>query len=197
MAPAALGFRAHSGWTALVAIAIDDGSPMVLLRQRIHLVETFTYDFRQPYHTAKNMPSDDACAFIAQVKTEAARLARQAILSVQSRLQSQGYELNSCGLLLASGRPLPDLAHILASHALIHTADGELFRQALVDSSEQCGLTIFAHRENTILETASQALHQPPDDLARRLNQLGNGLGPPWSQDQKLSALVAWLSLQS
>ena len=52
MKHAALGFRAHSGWTSLVAISLEEGSPLVLLRERPHLVKTFTYEFRQPYHTA-------------------------------------------------------------------------------------------------------------------------------------------------
>src|SRR5437899_400721 len=61
MNQAALGFRAHSGWTSLVAIALEDGLPMVLLRQRLHLVRNFTYEFRQPYHTAEKSPRAEEC----------------------------------------------------------------------------------------------------------------------------------------
>ena len=57
MKSAALGFRAHSGWTAVVALAVMQGAPSVLARQRLHLVETFAYEFRQPYHTAEKMPA--------------------------------------------------------------------------------------------------------------------------------------------
>jgi len=53
MKQVALGFRAHSGWTALGAIALENTSPRALLSGRPHLVKTFTYEFRQPYHTAK------------------------------------------------------------------------------------------------------------------------------------------------
>jgi hypothetical protein len=53
MKHAALGFRAHSGWTALVAISLEEDFPLVILRERPHLVKTFTYEFRQPYHTAE------------------------------------------------------------------------------------------------------------------------------------------------
>jgi len=42
MKPAAVGFRVHSGWTSLVAIAIEKGKPMVLARRRPHLVENFS-----------------------------------------------------------------------------------------------------------------------------------------------------------
>ena len=195
MKQAALGFRAHSGWTALVAVSLDSGSPKVLLRQRPHLVKTFTYEFRQPYHTAETRSLAEARPFISQVQAEATSLACQSISSAQVDLQNQGYELNHCSVLLASGRPLPELAQILASHALIHTADGELFREALRHASEYCGCAMFSIRERELLKTASQVLDQQPDELTHRLADLGRALGPPWSQDEKFAALAAWLSL--
>src|SRR5271170_752296 len=67
---AALGFRAHSGWTALVALSVSKGAPCVLARQRVHLVDTFTYAFRQPYHSAAKMPPAEGRAFISRVRAE-------------------------------------------------------------------------------------------------------------------------------
>jgi hypothetical protein len=195
MKHAAVGFRVHSGWTALVAISLEDGSPQVLLRQRPHLVKTFTYEFRQPYHSAEKRPPAEGRSFILTVRTEARRLAYQAIHSVQTSLQKQDYKLDRCGLLLASGRPLPALPQILASHALIHTADGELFREALLHASLRCGFEMFTAKESELLERASHTLHLQPDELIRRLASLGSTLGPPWSQDEKFAALAAWLSL--
>jgi hypothetical protein len=195
MKHAAVGFRAHSGWTALVAISLEEGSPLVLLRQRPHLVKTFTYEFRQPYHSAEKRPPAEGGSFILSVRAEARRLAYQAIHSVQTRLQKQDYELKHCGLLLASGRPLPALPQILASHALIHAADGELFREALLHASLRCGCEMFTVKESELLERASYALHLQPDELVRCLTNLGSALGSPWSHDEKFAALVAWLSL--
>lgn len=195
MKQAAVGFRAHSGWTALAAISLEEGSPLVLLRQRPHLVKTFTYEFRQPYHSAGKRPPAEGRSFILHVRSEARRLAYQAIHSVQTSLRKQDYELKHCGLLLASGRPLPGLPQILASHALIHSADGELFREALLHASLRCGLEIFTAKESELPARASCALHLQPDELVRRLANLGSGLGSPWSQDEKRAALVAWLSL--
>jgi hypothetical protein len=195
MKHAAVGFSAHSGWTALVAISLEEGSPLVLFRQRPHLVKTFTYEFRQPYHTAEKRPPAEARGIILHVRTDARRLAYQAIHSVQTRLQEQDYELKRCGLLLASGRPLPALPQILSSHALIHTADGELFREALIHASLRCGFEVFTAKESVLLETASHTLHSQPDELVRRLTGLGSGLGSPWTRDEKFAALIAWLSL--
>jgi hypothetical protein len=195
MKHAVLGLRAHSGWTALVAISLEDGSPLVLLRQRPHLVKTFTYEFRQPYHTAGKRPPAEARDFISGMRAEARGLAYRAIQSAQVNLHKQGYELKRCSLLLASGRPLPGLPQILASHALIHAADGELFREALLHASKRCGVDTFTAKESELLERAVHALHLQPDELARRLGDLGHPLGVPWSLDEKFAALVAWLSL--
>ena len=192
---AALGFRVHSGWTALVAISLQDGIPQVLLRARPHLVKTFTYEFRQPYHTAQRGLPGDADKFISRVHTEARRLAYRAIRSAQMSLQKNGHELKRCALLLASGKPLPDLAQILASHALIHTADGELFRKALLYASQRCGLDTFALKESELLARGQEALHLQSDELVRRLADLGRSLGSPWSQDEKFASLIAWLSI--
>jgi hypothetical protein len=194
---AALGFRAHSGWTALVALSVSKGVPQVLARQRVHLVETFTYKFRQPYHTAKRKAPDEGAAFIAGVRSEARRLAYRAIRDLQDSLQAQGYRLTRCGLVLASGRPLPKLPQILASHALIHTADGELFRRALLHAGARCGFGSATVREKELLSEASRVLRLKPDDLTRRIADLGREIGPPWSQDEKFAALVAWMALAS
>lgn len=195
MKQAALGFRAHSGWTALVAVSLEKGSPTVLLRERPHLVNIFTYEYRQPYHTAEKRSSSEARNFVSRVRTEARLFSYRAIHSVQVNLQKRDYELKCCGLLLASGRTLPSLPQILASHALIHAADGELFRQALLHASKRCGVESFTAKESESIERAVHALRLQPKELQHRLTNLGHSFGSPWTQDEKLAALVAWLSL--
>ena len=196
MNDAAVGFRVHSGWASLVAVTLEDGFPMVLLRSRPHLVKTFSFTFRQPYHAAQNASAREAPGIIARSRREARGLAFQAIRTVKENLQEQGYALTHSGLLLASGRPLPTLPQILKSHAMIHTADGELFREALLHGSKRCGLEAYAARERELLDMSSKALRMPPEAIMRRLTSLGAGLGPPWTTDEKLAALIAWLSLR-
>lgn len=195
MKQAAIGLRVHSGWTALVAVAVEDGQPLVLWRGRPHLVETFTYAFRQPYHTAEKAAIDEAREIVSRARSEATRLARKAIGEVQGRLEAIEFKLSRCGLILASGRPLPTLEKTLASHSLIHTADGELFRDALLKASEKCGLDTYTVKERELVETASRELRMKPDQILRRVAGLGSALGPPWTQDEKLATLVAWLAL--
>jgi len=192
---AAVGFRVHSGWSAVVAVSVEKGAPVVLARQRVHLVETFTYEFRQPYHTAEKMLAGQAREFISRMMAEARRLSYRAIRELESRTQEQGVKLTRCGLLLASGRALPELDKILASHALIHTADGELFREGILHAIARCGLEDFRVKEKELLDRAGRMLRIKPNALMRRVTELGRSVGSPWSQDEKFATLAAWLAL--
>src|SRR5258708_31251382 len=80
----ALGFRVHSGWAAVVVVRLEKGAQVVVARQCVHLVETFTYEFRQPYHTAEKMLAGQAREFIERVRVEGRRLAHRAIHGLQS-----------------------------------------------------------------------------------------------------------------
>ena len=195
MKQAAVGFRVHSGWSALVTVSLENDAPTVLSRERVHLVETFSYKFRQPYHTAGRMPLEKARAFVAGSLSEAKRLATRALRAAQTDLEKQGYEVARCALLLASGKTLPGLESILLSHALIHTADGELFREALRHSSTECALKMTCIKDRELLDRGVRTLRTNRDKLLRRLTGLGSTLGSPWTQDEKYAALAAWLVL--
>ncbi len=143
------------------------------------------------------MSADEGRVFIAQVQEKAQRLAYRAMRDLQDSLQAQGYRLTRCGLVLASGRALPPLPQILASHALIHTADGELFRGAILHAGARCGFGRATVREKELLSEASRVLRLKPNDLTRRIAELGREIGPPWSQDEKFASLAAWMALAS
>ena len=118
-------------------------------------------------------------SYISFVRGEARRCAYEAIRSAQADLRELDCEVARCALLLASGRPLPALPQILTSQALIHTADGELFREALLYASNRCRAKTFTAKESVLLETGSQALNLRPEELLRRLKSLGAEVGPP------------------
>src|SRR5215831_3934560 len=171
MAKSAVGFRAHSGWAAMVAVCVEKGVARVLARERVQLVETFTYRFRQPYHTAERLPLQEAREFVGGMEKESQELAYRAIRGLRADLQKQGIELTRCALLLASGRTLPSFENIIASHPLIHTADGELFREALSCAGKRCGLETTPIKERELLERAKQTLRIQPAELLRRLTE--------------------------
>jgi hypothetical protein len=195
MQTAAVGFRVHSGWAAAVVLCGPVDAPVVVDRRKIQLVKTFSYAYRQPYHTAEKMPRPDAIEFIRNVQSDAKRLAVSSLRALQADLAEGDFKMARSALLLASGRALPGLEKILASHALIHTADGELFRDSLRAACKACDLPLEAIREKELFAAGSKALGVQPAALKRRIAERGKGLGPPWSQDEKFAALAAWLTL--
>ena len=195
MMRAAIGFRAHSGWTAFVVIAGAARSPTVLARGRIELVETEARWFKQPYHAAAGMEIGEAKAFLRRCEKGASLLARRALRQIADDQRTKGHDLIACGIVLGSGRPLPALAATLASHALIHTAEGVLFREALVRASEDCALPVTGVSERELYDRGADELRLPTNKLRRCLDDMGKAIGPPWRQDEKSSALVAWLAL--
>ena len=110
-------------------------------------------------------------------------------------LRESQHDVIGCGILQASGRPLPALAATLASHTLIHTAEGEFFRNAFAEAGAGIGLQISKVRERELFDRATAELRVPAARLKSKLTNLGRELGPPWTQDQKNAALVGWLLL--
>lgn len=192
---AALGCRSHSGWAALVALAGPEGAPQVIDRRRIEICDPRIRGSKQPFHAAEPMPFSDAEAFLERCTHSTSRLATESLRSAVDDLRARGYKAASFGITLGSGRALPALKSILASHALIHSAEGEFYRDELKKAAAHCGLAVTGIRERELYESASAHFRMPLDQLERRVADLGKPLGPPWSQDQKCAALVAWLAL--
>ncbi len=211
MKNAALGFRSHSGWAAYIAMAGPANSPEIAARGRIELADPAIPPPFQPYHKAAEMPFKKAEEFIRRTTEQTENYARQGVGKVVADLRAQGYKVAACGILLGSGRPLVaaasrrqsdeinsplrSLEKILGAHPLIHTAEGQLFRQAIVHGAEQCALRVVGIVERELFERTESALGLSRKELSRRVAEFGRALGPPWQQDQKFAALAAWLAL--
>jgi hypothetical protein len=192
---AAIGFRAHSGWAAMVAVGGDPNLPEVIDRRRVELADPAVPGFPQPYHAAERLQLKEAEDLIGGCVDAAGRMARESLVSVVGELTEAGYKPLGCGLLLSSGRLPVTLAGILASHTMIHTAEGELFRDALAQASRHCKLPLTGIKERELFDRAASALDLSLDDIQLHLAEMGRPIGPPWRQDEKLAALVAWLVL--
>lgn len=193
-AAAALGIKAHSGWATVVAVSGPPSHPALVMRERIELSRRTP---RQPFHAAEGRPFAAAEALIRRATGEASPLAEEALRSAVARLERNACAPRAAGLIVGAGRPLPDLRRILASHALIHAAEGELFRDVLRQGAARCGLTVVEVPERAMDERAAAALGRPPAELAASLAAWGKALGPPWRQEEKAAALAAWIALAS
>jgi hypothetical protein len=150
---------------------------------------------KQPYHEAEEMDLGDAARHLARCERASLTLARAGLGGALADLAARGHRPDACGILLAAGAPLPELASILASHARIHTADGEHFRNALAAAAQERGLEVVRVRERDAAAAVASKLGVPLDDLVRRVQDMRGTLGPPWTQDQKLATLAAWYAM--
>jgi len=193
--PAAIGFRAHSGWAAAVAVTGSPDAPVVVSRRRIVMMEHGAAGPSQPYHAAVGLDIREAEQLVANCAARAAALAATGLDGMVEDLRQLGHAVVGCGLLLGSGRPLPPLGKILASHPLLHTAEGELFREALRAAGRECGLPLTEAIERELFTRAAGDLGLPATQLERHVAAMGKAIGPPWRQDQKFAAVAAWLAL--
>ena len=189
---AALGLRAHSGWAAAILVCGSASDIAIVERRRVELCDPAIEGSKQPFHHAEPMAFPRAEAFIARCRKSTDALAVAAIAGLLEIVAAQKLKLAGCGVLSASGRALPSLKQILASHALIHAAEGEFYRDALARACARERIAVVRIRERDALRQASDQLHRPEAKMQERLVSLGKSLGPPWTQDQKLAALAAW-----
>ena len=192
---AALGFRAHSGWAAMVVVAGNANSIEIIDRGQIELIDSSIPDSKQPFHTAEDMPLKEATKFIDRCNTKTRLLAKNAVTTIIDAMKKNGVTIVSCASMQSSGKPLPTLENILASHALIHTAEGEFFRAAIAEACEFHNLPLTKIREREVYQVASGRFKLTEEELQERINRLGKLLGPPWRQDEKMATVAGLLSL--
>lgn len=195
MIPAAIGLRAHSGWAAMVVLAGGRARPTVAGRSRIVIADTKIPGSKQPFHAAERRPLAEAEQYLRRCEERSVAMAREALREAVEQARAGGSEVRACGLLLASGRPLPELRSVLASHALIHAAEGEVFRRALAEAAAALGLAVSGVREKDLLAQAESALGVTSTEIQAMVAALGKPLGAPWTQDEKQATIAAWIAL--
>ncbi len=181
---AAIGIRAHSGWGAVVVVSESSGRIEVIERRRIPIVDPKMKGASQPFHFAEGMDLARAESYLADCAAVSDRIAIAGVRDLAA-----GHRAAGCAILLASGRPLPSLKMILASHSLIHAAEGEFFRRRFWSACEELGIKVTGIREKELGERA-------PDEWKREVAGLGKSIGPPWTVDQKCATLAALLVLR-
>jgi hypothetical protein len=189
---AAIGFSVHSGWAAMVVIGGSAATPGLLGRSRVALIDERDRDSKQPYHAVEFLCVEEATGRLDGYLSTATNLARASIHAQSEALKGLGVQPRCVGILESSSRKQVLLSSILASHALIHAADGDHFRNALSGAAEQLRLRVSRVPARTLETHAVQRLRRPASQLLDVVNKLGRGAGPPWGADQKKAALLAW-----
>ena len=188
----AIGFRVHSGWAAVVAVTGSPDHPAILDRRRVQIAEAPSSGPFQPYHRARELGVERGKVYLDQCREASQAFASAALETAIKHVG--GDRVRFCAVLTGSGRPSASLEATLASHAAIHTAEGEFFREIVCYASEFCGLQVRRIKEKELFNLAGSKFDLAPAKLKRTLDELGKVVGPPWQQDQKFAALAAWLA---
>lgn len=179
MSKTALGWRSHSGWAALVVVREPASRPQVLAKRRVELIgESLP---RQPYHAIVEgglaMPA--ATSLIERVAT-----ASVAAVVAATEWVLEEFAVEAVAVV-GRRRSIPhDLERVLASHALLHAAEGYLYECSLIDGATRVGLPVSLVEPERI-------------EVGTALDAAGKALGPPWQKDHKLAAAAALAVLQS
>jgi hypothetical protein len=190
-----LGFAPHSGWAAVVVVGGTPRTPLVLARERLELTDASLPGAKQPYHAIEGLPLGEASARLATFRAAAAARAAAGVRTLVAIARAAGIEPIAAGILDSSGRAGGSLEAILASHALIHTADGNHFREALASACAASQLPCTRIRQRDLSAEAARALQRAPEALTATVAGLARDVGAPWGADQKGAALIAWLLL--
>ena len=183
-----LGFKAHSGWAALVALGVERGTLALADRRRIELVDT-TWG-RAPYHAAEERDPASAEALVKRGIAGAHRVAAREVDAAVQRLRAARHDVVACAVLMPAPMPPWSTAEILAVHFRMHKAEGVLFPDALCRAVEASAVPLCAVHEKTIDDRARSAAVD-----TGALAALGKAAGAPWGKDQKLAALAAGIVL--
>jgi hypothetical protein len=197
MKRAAIGFRMHSGWGALVAVSHDAGAVEILERRRIAVIEPKIAGTKQPYHFSERLEFAEAEKFLSKCFAASAQFAMAAIRDCIESLRERKYAVAGAAVVLAAGRTLPHLAKILTSHALIHTAEGGFFREAVWKACQSLDLPVAGFRERDLNEATAVGFGKAAPKILRQVAAAGRSIGPPWTTDQKTAAIAALLVLSN
>jgi hypothetical protein len=197
MKRAAFGVQMHSGWGVLVAVSGAPHAIEILARRRIVTADPEMPGAIQPYHYAMNLKLSKSHEHLANCAAASTRLAVAAIADLVEELHARHFHIAGSAVLLASGRSLPPLEKILASHPLIHTAEGEFFRRTVSQACEDLQISVAAIRQRELVERAKAAFGNAASRVQGSIASLGKTMGPPWTKDHKTAALAAALILAS
>jgi len=179
----------------MVVLGGSAAAPELLARSRVQLIDEHDPESKQPYHSVEFLCVEEATGRLGGYMAVATRLAQDCIHVQCKQLKGRGIVIRSVGIIDSSSRKQISLPAILASHALIHAADGDHFRNALFVAAERCRLQVCRVPAKTLEAHAGKCLRRPVNRILESVDKLGFGQGPPWGADQKKAALLAWTLL--
>jgi hypothetical protein len=139
---------------------------------------------------------DSARDLVKRGVESAHQIAVREIRQAMTREREHGNDVIACAVLTSDPMPEWTVHEILAVHLRMHTAEGVLFRDALVGAAKACGIKLLAIPEKRLTVHAEKSLGTSARGWIQKIAVLGKSVGPPWGKDQKDAALAALLALR-
>jgi hypothetical protein len=132
------------------------------------------------FHVAAELPLPQAETLVRHAVDA---ITQVAVRKLRELLAEVGAVDGVC--IVVGDHPVPEsVSAILASHALMHAAEGQLYRDALLDAAASLG-------QRGIGLSRKHAVTRLEGDLATVIRALGAVAGPPWRKEHKVAAVAA------
>jgi hypothetical protein len=173
MAPV-LGLCSRTG--SAVAVAVDGA--VLAGRWTLDLTEDRVPG--QVWHVAAGLPAPQAEALVRRAVDTVSEVTTRRLRELLTEVGA----VEAVGVIVGE-HPVPEsVAAVLASHPLMHAAEGQLYRDALLDAAASLGQRGFGLSRKV-------AASRLAGDLAATIRILGAAAGPPWRKEHKLAAVAA------
>lgn len=192
-ASASLGLRVKTARAIAVSMTGTADGPQILERRELQLFDDAVPDSKRPFHVGLDLPKAEADPRIRRASEAIYAVALQAVRELVNALGHGGFSCRGVGLVVGS---ITDPATLGNPHVRAHAAEGALFREALEDAAQTCGLSTFVLVERTAYVEAGERLGESPERLKLKAKQWGAAVGKPWRADEKTAALAAWVALK-
>ena len=192
-ARAAIGFSVHTGWAAAVAVGGSAPVPEVLGRARLELMREEDGVPVFVYHSVEKAGLAEAARMVKRAEEAVRRHAVEALQAFAADVAPGG--LVAAGLSAPAGKVPEELEAVLRSHALIHSAEGELFRGAVAWACEAMKVPVEWVPRKSLFARAAEAAGTTEVAVKQVVDGMREALGPPWGADQKEAMVLAWIAL--
>ena len=134
----------------------------------------------QVWHAAAGLPPARAEALVRRAVDAVTEVATRRLADLLAELGPV-----EAVAVIVGDFPVPEsVAAVLASHTLMHAAEGQLYRDALLEAAAALG-------QRGVGLSRKRAASRLDGDLAGTVKALDAVAGPPWRKEHKLAAVAA------
>lgn len=167
---------------------------VVVNRRRIELIQPGLPS--QPHHhEAQDLGLDEARELIRRVAESIAESCLSALRAPFEELIGRGYR--PVMAIRAVPKTPDDLRVVLENQHASIAADSALYLCGLAGAAAELGVEVRPYIRRDLEPSVARALGIESAEVPALLKSLGEGLGPPWSNEQRIAAAAAIGALAS